>query len=376
MGYNLFRNLVKKEYLMKNILFFADPNSIHDKKWMLPFLNNSNYNCYLISRKIHQLKEPINDCVYLGSLDDYSIFKPWQNKKGSIWLNKLLNNYKIDLIHIFFLEPNILWVNKLPKTLPTIATSRGSDVLIGLRKFIESKKWHHHIIASSYKKALKKCHTIISTSHRQKDFLRTKYDVKQTIEVIRTGMNLKYLLPQSDDKNYIFFSRNMHPLYQHELALDAIELLPKNIQNEYVFIFIDKDSSEKEYVKKITERIDKSDVEIQFLKKLNPIEYFKMLSKSKLVVMTPISDGAPVSGMEALASGAMLVLPDIGYDMDLFEKAFFYKKGDANALTTKIQSALKAKQDLDLSKYKEKVDRNIQMSLVEKIYLKYDNNAK
>ena len=54
-----------------NILFLADPNSIHDIKWITNF--NTKYNCYLISRDVKN--HPVDEVElskqkiqYLGSI--------------------------------------------------------------------------------------------------------------------------------------------------------------------------------------------------------------------------------------------------------------------------------------------------------------------
>lgn len=42
------------------------------------------------------------------------------------------------------------------------------------------------------------------------------------------------------------------------------------------------------------------------------------------MIHTPISDGTPNSALEAMAAKSPLILPEIGYDKDLFENACFY----------------------------------------------------
>lgn len=376
MGNGLFRDLAKKEHRMIHILFFADPNSIHDIKWMSWFSSKSNYKCFLVSRTIHPLPQNIKNIIFLGHLNDFSVFKPWKNQKDKKRLNQWMKNYQIDLVHVYFAEPNLLWSKVIDKKIPVVLTTRGSDVLVSLKQFIKSPQWSQTYLAKVYKNRLNQCQAIISTSSKQKRFLIEKYRVNTPIYVVRTGVDIGRFIENIGDRNVIFFPRNMKPLYQHELALQAIQLLPKEVRLSYEFVFINKDSSDKEYVKQITQLINQTAAKIHFLDSLNPDEYFKMLSQSKVVVMTPKSDGAPVSGMEAIASGANLVMPNIGYDQDLFEKALFYQPQNVENLRLKIMEALSNNMFVNLGDYKEKVDRDVQMKKVEAIYRQLLANEK
>ncbi len=62
---------------MTNILYIADPNSIHDIKWITWFSSKDEYNCYVIKRESMVIITP-NNINLIGSLSDYSIFQPWK----------------------------------------------------------------------------------------------------------------------------------------------------------------------------------------------------------------------------------------------------------------------------------------------------------
>lgn len=96
-------------------------------------------------------------------------------------------------------------------------------------------------------------------------------------------------------------------------------------------------------------------------------QYFDVLSKSAVVVMTPKSDGAPVSGMEALASQSKLVLPNLNYDHDLYEGAFYYEASNSDACRDAILKALDTSSEFK-SDYLDRVNRDFQMEKVRAIY--------
>ena len=327
------------------------------------------YTCFLIYRTTHEPKSELKNITVLGGLEDYSIIKPWQNSKGKQLLNNAIFKYKIDLVHIYYAEPNLLWVKALPPDLPVVLTTRGSDVLIGLKHFVNNTAFVGKMVTKAYQSALLSINAITSTSWQQVDFLKTNFTINCPLEIVRTGLDISKLRPPQPDKKLVFFSRNMYPLYNHELALNAISRLPAEIKNLYHFLFIDKNSKDQAYVARIDNLIQALNCpNIAFKNALTPDAYFDTLAQSKLVVMTPESDGAPVSGMEAIAAGAKLILPELNYDKDLFSQAVFYEPGNVKSLTASILTALKDQTSVDIQSYLPKVDRNAEMGKVEALY--------
>ena len=350
-----------------NILYIGYPNSIHDTKWMTWFSDNESYNCYLLIRAPHLPAKKTHNIKLLGGISDYSIFKRWTNKKSKTLIQDAIKNYKIDLVHIFYAEPNVLWAKVI--NIPIVLTTRGSDVLIGLNNFANNKGLKYNLITKQYQTALKKCYSIISTSQKQIDVLNQLFTLNCDTQVIRTGINVSHIKTPKQEKNFIFFPRNMQPLYNHELALKAISKLPIDIQNKYEFVFVDKDSTNITYVNKIQNSMDSlSNLNIRFENSLNAADYFDILSRSEMVIMTPKSDGSPVTGMEALAAHSKLVLPNLGYDKDLYEMANFYEPSNLDSLLSTILSTLKSTQEKKDNSFLNKVDRNIEMTKVETIY--------
>jgi len=352
-----------------NILYIGDPNSIHDIKWMSWFSEQKKNNCSLLARDSHLPAKKIKNIKLLGGISDYSIFKPWKNKKSKTLIQDAIKNNKIDLVHIFYAEPNLLWTKVI--NTPIILTTRGSDILVGLNKFSNHKNLKYKIITNQYRIALEKCSSIISTSQKQIDVLNQLCTLNCDVQIIRTGINVSHIKAPKQHKNTIFFPRNMHPLYNHELALKAISKLPIEVQKKYEFVFVNKNSANSQYVNKIQKLIDNlTDLNIRFENSLNTTDYFELLSSSELVIMTPNSDGSPVSGMEALAAQSKLILPKLGYDKDLFEMANFYKPNNLDSLTSIILTTLSSNQKIREDSYINKVDRNIEMTKVGILYKK------
>lgn len=351
-----------------NILFLADPNSIHDIKWMKWFSEKNEYSVYLLARKLHLPAKKLNNIEFLGSVEDYSVFKPWKNKEGKNKIEDIIFNKKIDLVHIYYAEPNLLWANQI--NIPVVLTTRGSDVLVGLKQFVYTNGFKNKIILKQYQKAINKCKSVISTSQKQIEFLTKNFNLNCDSLIVRTGVDIENIEPLQDNRKIILFPRNMQPIYNHEFALRVIKQLPKYILDDYKFVFVNKDSSNINYVSKIEKIIsDLNNVDILFLDALKGVEYYQMIAKSKLVVMTPNSDGAPVSAMETIATGVKLILPDLDYDVDLFRSAYFYSRNnEMSLLNTIIEVLEKDREEVINEGYKTKVDRANEMKKVEMIY--------
>lgn len=357
---------------MTNVLYLYDPNSIHDVKWTNFFVEKEGYSCFFICREKHYQPSFENTPGFLGFISDYSVFKPWKNSIVKKKIKNWISINKIGLIHIFYAEPNVLWANYFKEFCPVILTTRGSDVLVGIKQFKQSTAIKDNILSKAYSKALKACSSITSTSRPQIEFLSSNFKIDQRIELIRTGIEVdKFRQPSDNLRNLVFFPRVMQPLYQHEQALEAIKNLPKELKQAYTFIFVDKESKNRDYVQKIDSLIqEETTAKIDFYALLNPDEYQSILGQSKVVVMTPKSDGAPVSGMEALAAGCQLILPDLDYDRDLFEKALFYKKGNVADLTSTLIKALETNSPVNIDQeFLTNIDRNQEMKKLETIYL-------
>ena len=356
---------------MINILYIADPNSIHDLKWMSWFAEQQDYNCHLVSRAKHQQKDDLKEITYQGNLKDYSIFKPWQNKTGSKILSDIIKNQNIDLIHVFYAEPNLLWLNAIKTEIPIVLTTRGSDVLVGLKYFINYPSLKNKVILKSYQKVLLKCNIISSTSSKQASYLVENFKLNTKPEIIRTGIDIEAIKTPKNEKNIIFFPRNMQPLYNHELAIAALVKIPIEIQSKYKFVFVNKNSENKSYVSKIENLLSVfKNLDIEFKDSMSGAEYYNTLAQSELVIMTPNSDGAPVSGMEAIASCSKLILPQLDYDTDLFSSAYFYEPKNVSSLASVILEALNSHtKNLD-EHYIQSINRATEMQKLADLYKK------
>jgi glycosyltransferase involved in cell wall biosynthesis len=334
-----------------NILYLADPNSTHDLNW-ISLLSKHNF-CFLVARKVHHnqnVSDSLNEkgIKYLGHISDFSTARFWKNSKEVKKLKHWIHSESISVIHILYSEPNVLWANfRNQLDIPFVVTTRGTDILITIKNTLHSKSLLNLAVSILYKRAFLKCDFITSTSTNQLEFLR-KMGVKKAISVVvRSGIDEvkidQAMSLQNDsliDKKYVLFPRKMSEVYNHELAIAAIELLPKPILNEYYFIFLDADSINNNYVNRIKSMIKKSTGQILLLNNQSSTNLWNLINNANLVVMTNKSDGTPVTALETIYLGTPLLLSPIEYDEEIFNHIPRFSKFEASNVAAMIQIML------------------------------------
>lgn len=325
----------------RNILFLSIPGSVHDQKWMSPVALDPQTSCYFIGVD-HQ--RPLvnfttkdwlnqNQITLLGTLAPFSIRHLFRTIQQLWWLRRVIVRHHIHQIHIFYAEPHALWalvalIHKIPISL----TTRGTDVLRGLKTTFESKMpFNRWLVAPLYRLAFRKIKAITATSQRQQAGLK-EIGVSAPISIIRTGVDLAWLSsftsqkhPKSPNLPYVFFPRLMKPLYNHEFALSALAKLAPEIRSKYAWVFINSDTQNTSYLNRIQSLMNHAGDNIFWLPQQTQAEMMQLYAQASAVVMTPLSDGSPVSAMEAMAFGKPLILGPLPYDDDLFHPSWVYR---------------------------------------------------
>jgi hypothetical protein len=324
------------------ILYLADLNGYsHDKKWITYLASQAGVYCYVIcTRENHKrlTKENILDLQahnikLLDPIDYFSLRRFYRTYRSLKYLTKVIKKYQIDLLHIMYIDPSGLWgVFKKRFGCPLIMTTRGSDVHVGLINVIARQGIINRLLFHLYKLAFSNADAITSTSSDQLLKLQKEFAIDTTQLVVRTGATYVELTAEQSDpgyhglkhKKYVFFPRSMRPIYNHELAIEAISQLPDEIRSSFDFVFINRDSGDQDYVDKIIQLMDDSpNIKWKFLSTCTHTEMAALYKHASLVVMTPLSDGSPVSAMEAMMYKTPVIMPPLKYDQDLFGEGIF-----------------------------------------------------
>ena len=225
--------------------------------------------------------------------------------------------------------------------------------------------------------AFKKADWVSGTSLSQLKSIENFSHRSNNLSVIRTGIDIELIqrntdtyFPLNDSQPFILFPRYIKPVYNHELALRAISLLPLPLKNNYKFVFVGKDSGDNDYQRKLEDIIKNlGEVKIEFIRKQTQKALFELYKKASLVIMVPKSDGSPVSAMEALICESKLILGPLEYDADIFsDNVIKMETWEPQELMEKITNMLQTSFKPLPERVKLLIDRKTNMDNVTTIY--------
>lgn len=336
-----------------NILFFADPNSIHDFKWINYFTSQGAVNAFLLPRDhhwaIHPEKSDASWTRMLLPIPDFSMVRFYRTLVVCLRIRQIIKQQKIDLVNIHYAEPNALWcIFRWFFGVPMIITTLGTDVLVTIPNTFKSKTLINRLVAPAYRLAFRNADWITGTSERQLQSVMRFSGRSDRMTIIRTGVDLNRLysdtssfFPLDDDSPYILFPRYIKPIYNHLFSLAAIGELPNRIKTKYKMVFVGRDHGDATYQRELEGQMkQQSDIRFEFIGTQSQESIIELYKRASAVVMTPSSDGSPVSGMEALLCGAKLILGPLNYDADIFSQAIRMRTWDADELAALITQAL------------------------------------
>lgn len=337
-----------------NIAFFANPSDNHDCKWINRL--SQEHKCIIICPQAETNKEEYlcNERVkvYNTLPNTYPIQNPSLLKQSKKQLLQLLEEEAIDICHSMYAYTNVYWP-VLAEFKNHVLTTRGSDILVDMEQKLRTgnsikEKLIHFLLRKSMIKALRKVACITSTSSRQNEVIKKYLKQPEKAKVIRTGIDLNKLdrwITESTSpckEPYLFSARSMAPIYNIELVLEGFALFAQT-HPAYKLILLD-DRGETDYATTIKEMVKNHQLEdsIIYLKHLSLNKMIACYQHSQATIMVPHSDGTPNTGLEAMYCKSPLVIGNLPYDNDLFNKNTCYKlsSNDAQVLAEKIKKAI------------------------------------
>lgn len=379
--------------MKKNILYICTPDSIHDQKWMRYFADQKNkFSVFAIGETQNHKSEITqqllaNNITLLDPIESFSISHPISTLKSIRQLNAVIRIHNIDIVHVLFAAPYALWINFI--TIPSIITTRGSDVLVVIPELLSHiglKGLYFNFLFYLFRRSFQKAKYITCTSSKQIDKINDLFQVKNSI-LIKTGVEVEaisnidkpeFLSSGIKNKKFVFSPRFMSPIYNIHYQIEALALLDKCLIEKYVFVFIRGKVFDARYYEKQLEHLAllKNTIKLNFLiiDYLDQESLWMHLKQAALVLMTPVSDGTPNSALETMAAKTPLIISDLPlYDVDLFGNTCVrVPLNDVTKLVDAITTILN-KNPVDLIENANSVvvelgNRNIEMNKLAKLY--------
>jgi glycosyltransferase involved in cell wall biosynthesis len=285
------------------ILYVANINSIHTKKWVTYFLKKYG-DIDLVDGKCRQ-----------DIKDSLMYFKP-------------------DIVHIHYAGWGALWVI-LTGFKPIVLTVWGSDVLVNQKNFF--KRLVLKFILS--KASLITC----DAKHMIKALIHLGVD-ENKIERINFGVDTELFKPNPipHTRPTIISLRSLELIYDVTTLIRSIPLVLKQIPN--ALFIIAGDGTQKQTLIKLSEYY-KVENNVVFCGQIENNELPKLLNKSDVYVSTSLSDaGISASTAEAMACGLPVIVTDVAENRIWVGERYVFTSGYHAKLGELIISALQNKE--------------------------------
>ena len=325
-----------------NLLYLGDITSIHDLKWISFFSQRKGYKTYFFcENEIFQTvttewksKLENEGIIILPPIPNFSLLNPLKTLKAIRTFKYYIKKYNIDIIHVLFGSPQPIWFNFLPSECKKMITTRGSDVLVLLKKLAGSKGIKSKVLFNLLLSGYQKADFIVSTSTKQVESLR-QYGIEDNkLRVVKTGVDVDRIRNVditksiiSPDRKFVFSARYIGEVYNMDYQIKAIKLLSKKFLTEYLFVFVKRKTDNSEFCKNIINELKSiDDLEFKVVEDLTQEQIWATYKASDVTYMVPKSDGTPNTALECMAAEVPFIMGDLDYNKELFSNVSLVTK--------------------------------------------------
>ena len=291
------------------IAIVANANSIHTIRWVT-WLESKGHNVSIFS-----LNEG-DKCTYFGPeprLDRSLIIDLGSGvRKATTTLQALMDEFKPDLIHGFFLTNHAFYAGRM-ENYPVIVTAMGSDVLVHPKD--------SRLLSWAIRKTANNSMRVVCPPLLVKDLLKLGVEENKIVTNL-IGINTEIFKPL-EKENLVIFSRGFKDIYNPKVVAEAIALVHK--RDPGIKFFLAGDGPLR---KGIEEKL--VDHNVDFTGQLTEKELGEIMGKSKVVISSSLSDSIPLTIFEAMACGSILIVSNNHghrqWDKEEYPILFFGKK--------------------------------------------------
>lgn len=284
------------------ICFIADGRTIHTQRWIEYFSKNNDVHLITYDPMPYPI-EGVTEHVIKGSFNNlYFDFLPRQFK-----IQKLIKEINPDLVHAHFITK---YGFHLPggKKYPTIVSAWGDDILI-----LPPKNRLIHIYT---KKILNRVDLIYAVSYDIYHHIIEDFGIKENkIRYLPFGIDPSVFHPGSEEERcdgsyfHIFSNRGFDPVYDMDTLVKGFEQAYR--RNNDLRLILKGEGPQKNEIMNHVEKNGLNDV-VNFQERTDYSEVSLDYRKYDLFVNTSLSDGTPVSLLEAMSSGLPVISTHVG----------------------------------------------------------------
>jgi glycosyltransferase involved in cell wall biosynthesis len=285
------------------ILLIADGRSIHTQRWAEYFVQRGH--------DVHLITYDPMDRIIPG-VTEHILTSCWNNLylafiPRHFAIKKLVKQIKPDIIHAHFIAKYGFHLPGL-RQCPTIVSAWGDDVLILPKR--------GHLIHYYTKKVMEDADLVYAVSKNIRWHILDDFAIPDTkVRYLPFGIDTDIFSPQPDPKIEtpptieIFSNRGFFPVYDNETLIRGFSLAYR--KNPALRLTLKGDGPLEGSARKFVSSLGLSDV-ITFKKKTAYSEVPEDYRQAHIFITTSISDGTPVSILEAMASGLPCIATSVG----------------------------------------------------------------
>lgn len=286
------------------ICFIADGRSIHTQRWVGYF--GERHDVHLITY------DPMNTSI--NGVTEHVIGSPDQNLYLSFWprhmkILSLIKKIRPDLIHAHFIAKYGFHLPFLPR-IPSVVSAWGDDILILPQK---SRLIYYFTLL-----ALRHADRVYAVSknileHIIEDFYISSAKIRYMPFGIDTLLFSPPSKPYSEEKEskeiVIFSNRQFFPVYDIPTLITGFSIAFK--KNTYLRLILKSDGPEKSRLQELVASLSIEDA-VTFKGLTSYEEVPDDYRNADIFVTTALSDGTPVSLLEAMATGLPCIATAVG----------------------------------------------------------------
>jgi glycosyltransferase involved in cell wall biosynthesis len=285
------------------LCFIADGRSIHTQRWLEYFAHRGH--------EVHLITYDPLTCTVPG-VTEYVLGSYWKNLylafvPRQIQINKIVREICPDLIHAHFIAKYGFHLPGL-RFHPTVISAWGDDILVLPKK--------SRLIRYYTEKALASADLVYAVSHDIRNRIVRDFKIPASkVRYLPFGIDTDLFAPETTGKNNegntiaVFSNRGFFPVYDNETLVRGFAQACR--QEPRLHLILKGEGPGEESIRELVARLQLSD-KITFRKKTDYSEVPRDYRQADIFITTSISDGTPVSVLEAMASGLPCIATSVG----------------------------------------------------------------
>jgi len=324
------------------LAYLADPNSVHTARW-IGFFAQRGHQVDLLIGTDDEVRGTLPDGVRLHRYPRFGRRRlPFLSSlQGRRAIRRVLADLRPQVLHAHYLS-RYGWQARLSGFHPYVVTPWGSDLFVTPRRSLRARLWARW--------TLRGADLVTVVSEQMRTAVLSAGARADRVTNVQFGVDTNRFSPGPAagatpgvpglEGRVLFSPRSLRPLYRHEVIVQALATLPSDLR--LVMGARNEDARYRHDLEAQARSLGVGD-QILILDAIDDEQMLGLYRSASVVVSVPDSDGLPVSVLEAMSCGTLIVASDLPGVRELMEPVaphLLVPAGDAASLATAVLAAL------------------------------------